>query len=378
MFARMDTLIDELAGSTPRIDPHTHLGLDEDGMAQTLEELVGNLDAHKIDRAVAFPLHDPDRGENYTVPNDRVLEWAAQSNGRVVPFCRLNLTGDPLTEARRAISLGARGIKLHPRAQAFSVDDERLDPIFAIAAEHKLPILIHAGRGMPPIGDQLATAAERNPDAILILAHAAIVDQDRIASLVAGRPNVVFDASAWSPVDLHGLLTRVPPEQLVWASDLPYGTIRESLLATLAVLLEVGASREVTAAIVGGTMDRLLRGEHAVLSAAPIAPRERVVNLARQRVGGYLVALLPSIWQRRPDYVGHFGLAAAVCRDDEGELGSVAELIVLAEATWTAALERAGTERPTLDDVRETFELLLAAWVFAYSPVTQRRWEALA
>jgi len=50
----------------------------------------------------------------------------------------------------------------------------------------------------------------------------------------------------------------------------------------------------------------------------------------------------------------------------------------LAEATWTAALERAGTERPTLDDVRETFELLLAAWVFAYSPVTQRRWEALA
>ncbi len=64
--------------------------------------------------------------------------------------------------------------------------------------------------------------------------------------------------------------------------------------------------------------------------------------------------------------------------DDEGELGSVAELIVLAEATWTAALERADPERPTLDDVRETFELLLAAWVFAYSPVTQRRWEALA
>ena len=44
---------------------------------------------------------------------------------------------------------------------------------------------------------------------------------------------------------------------------------------------------------------------------------------------------------------------------------------------WSA-LERAGAERPTLDDVRETFELLLAAWVFAYSPVTQRRWEALA
>ena len=115
--------------------------------------------------------------------------------GRIVPFCRLNLTGDPVAEARRAIGLGARGIKLHPRAQAFSVDDERLVPVFEIAAEHRIPILIHAGRGMPPIGEALATAAERNPDATLILAHAAIVDQDRIASLVAGRPNVVFDAS---------------------------------------------------------------------------------------------------------------------------------------------------------------------------------------
>ena len=190
VFARMDALIDELAGDGVRIDPHTHLGLDEDGMSQTLEELITH--------------HDPDRGENYTVPNDRVLEWAAASNGRVIPFCRLNLTGDPLAEAQRAISAGARGIKLHPRAQAFSVDDERLTPVFEIAAEHRLPILIHAGRGMPPIGEALATAAERNPEATLILAHAAIVDQDRIASLVAGRPNVVFDASAWSPIDLHG------------------------------------------------------------------------------------------------------------------------------------------------------------------------------
>ncbi len=375
VFARMDALIDELGGTGLRIDAHTHLGLDEDRMAQTLEELIGHLDAHRIERAVTFPLHDPDRGENYTVPNDRVLEWCAQSNGRVVPFCRLNLTGDPLAEAERAIGLGARGIKLHPRAQAFSVDDERLDPVFKIAAEHRLPVLIHAGRGMPPIGEALATAAERNPEATLILAHAAIVDQDRIATLVAGRPNVVFDASAWSPIDLHGLLTRVPPEQLVWASDLPYGTIRESLFATLAVLCEVGADRATTDAVLGGTMQQLLDGRHPTLSAAPIAPRDRVVNLARQRLGGYITALLPAIWARRPDVVGHFGLAAAVCRDEEDQLGSLGDLIRLAERRWDFAL--AAGERPTLEDVRETFELVLAVWVLAYSPATQARWNEL-
>ena len=376
VFARMDALIDELGGGDLRIDIHTHLGLDEDGMAQTPEELVAHLDAHRVARAVAFPLHDPDRGVDYRVPNDRVLAWCEASDGRIVPFCRLDLSGDAEAEARRAIAAGARGIKLHPRAQAFSVDDERLTPVFEIAAEHRIPILIHAGRGMPPIGEQLATAAERNPDATLILAHAAIVDQDRIASLVAGRPNVVFDASAWSPVDLHGLLTRVPPEQLVWASDLPYGTIRESLFATLAVLCEIGADRATTDAILGGTAEQLLEGSHPTLSARPLAPRERVVNLARQRVGGYLTALLPVIWQRRADHVGHFGLAAAVCRDDEGELEPVGDLIRLAERRWDHALATAD-DRPTLDDVRETFEVVLAAWTLAYSPATQKRWEAL-
>ena len=379
-IARMDALIEELGGGCTRIDPHTHLGLDEDGMAQTPEELLGHMDAAGVSTAATFPLHDPDRGEDYRVPNDRVLEWCAASGGRVIPFCRLSLDGDPAPEAERAIAAGARGIKLHPRAQAFQLDDDRLDPVFRVAAEHRIPILIHAGRGMPPIGEELATQAARNPDALLILAHAAIVDQDRIAERVAGMPNVVFDSSCWSPIDLHALLTRVPPEQLVWASDLPYGTQREALLLTLCVLHETGASPAQVEAVLGGTSARILAGEHAVLSDRPIAARERPVNLARQRLGGYLVALLPAIWARRPDWVGHFGLAGNVCRDAEDELGPLGGLIALASATWDDALARAAAVRgePTLDDVRVTFELLLAAWVLSYSPRTQERWEALA
>ena len=104
-------------------------------------------------------------------------------------------------------------------------------------------------------------------------------------------------------------------------------------------------------------------------------PIYRVVNLARQRVGGYLTALLPVIWQRRPDHVGHFGLAAAVCRDAEDQLGDLGDLIRIAERRWELAL--AGEDLPTLADVRETFEVVLAAWVLAYSPATQARWEAL-
>ena len=52
------------------IDAHTHLGLDEDGRALTLEQLLALLDAAGARRACVFPLHDPDRQPGYRVPND--------------------------------------------------------------------------------------------------------------------------------------------------------------------------------------------------------------------------------------------------------------------------------------------------------------------
>src|SRR3954470_22605374 len=102
------------------LDAHTHLGLDEDGQSLTVEALVAALDEVGPDaRACTFPLHDPDRHPGYRTPNDRVLEWAAQSGARVIPYGRLDPAEDPVGEAHRCLERGARGIKLHPRAQAF-------------------------------------------------------------------------------------------------------------------------------------------------------------------------------------------------------------------------------------------------------------------
>ena len=81
-------------------DAHTHLGLDEDGMAQTVDELLASMAANGVSRALTFPLHDPERAPAYRVPNDRVLAWAAASGGRLVPLARLDLNEDPIGEAR--------------------------------------------------------------------------------------------------------------------------------------------------------------------------------------------------------------------------------------------------------------------------------------
>ena len=51
---------------------------------------------------------------------------------------------DVAAEIDRMLSLGLRGIKLHPDFQKFNIDDERAFPIYK-AAEGRLPILFHTG-----------------------------------------------------------------------------------------------------------------------------------------------------------------------------------------------------------------------------------------
>ena len=105
-----------------------------------------------------FCLDEPDRHPAFSAANDRTLAFAERSGGRLIPFVRLDLNETPIEEAKRCLDAGARGIKLHPRAQRFDSTDERLGPVFALAEERRVPILIHGGRGLPPIADGLARA----------------------------------------------------------------------------------------------------------------------------------------------------------------------------------------------------------------------------
>src|SRR5579871_1228136 len=157
-------------------DVHTHLGNDIDGMVGDYDELEKTMGDWGFSRAFVFCLDEPDRHPAFTAANDRTLAFAARSNGRLLPFVRLDLNESPVEEAKRCLDAGARGIKLHPRAQRFDAGDDRLAPVFALAEEYRVPILIHGGRGLPPIASGLARLVEQTPDAALIIAHAGIAD----------------------------------------------------------------------------------------------------------------------------------------------------------------------------------------------------------
>src|SRR5207253_10828847 len=214
-------------------DAHVHLGADIDGFRGDYDELERIQARFGISRAFVFCLDEPDRHPAFRAANDRTLEYAERSGGRLIPFVRLDLSEGPVEEAARCLDLGARGIKLHPRAQRFMLNDERLAPIFELAADRRVPILIHGGRGLPPIADHLARLVERYPEAQLIIAHAGIADLGELAARFGGKAGVFFDTSVWSPIDLLSLFHLVAPEQVLYASDYPYGQQPSSLLISL-------------------------------------------------------------------------------------------------------------------------------------------------
>jgi hypothetical protein len=309
------------------VDAHTHLGRDEDGQSLELRALIEFLDQIATTaRACTFPLHDPERRPGYRVPNDRVLRWAQESEGRLYPYCRLDPADDPVSEAERCLALGARGIKLHPRAQAFGFGNAAAESIWKVADEAKVPILIHAGRGMSRM-DPLADLALRYPDVVLVLAHTALADQGMFASRLADHPNVFYDTATFSVFDQIELFARVPVERIVFASDVPYGRPFGALHAALRIAAYAGLDEGERRALVGGTMSDILDRRPLAAPTPPRVPEIRPVSGRLMRVNGYLLMAFAAALSAGPPpefsrSLPFVALARAACRDpDPGAAG---------------------------------------------------------
>src|SRR6476646_646671 len=294
---------EELARELPEgvevFDAHVHLGHDIDGMTGVYEDLERINEHYGISRCFMFCMDEIDRHPSFSAANDRSLAYAERSGGRLLAFVRLDLTEEPIEAAPRSLDLGARGIKLHPRAQKFQLNDERLAPVFAIAAERRVPILIHGGRGLPPIADNLARLHEQYPEATLIIAHAGIADLSGLAGHFAGKAGVFFDTSVWSPIDLLSFFHLVPPEQVVYASDYPYGMQPQSLLISLRSARVAGLSEQQIVELLAGNANRIANGEPAHEPSEPQGADVHAQPMTLARVHQYLSMAMSMLFIRQ-------------------------------------------------------------------------------
>ena len=332
----------ELPQDARVFDAHTHLGEDIDGMVGDRDELLAIQRAYSIDRSFVFCLDEPDRRPAFAAANDRTLAHAAAATAELLPFVRLDLDESPVEEATRCIDLGARGIKLHPRAQRFLPDDPRLEPVFALAAERRIPILIHGGRGLPPIADSLARLLDRHAPPALIVAHAGIVDLAAMAENFAGRPGVFFDTSVWSPLDLLDLYRLVPPEQVVYASDYPYGRQPNSLLMAVRTARAGGLDDRQLRAVLHDTGTRIADGLDPVAPGSPQGPSELSHPVTFLRIHQYLTMASAMLWLRHTtDTYGVVGLAINACDErsngHRAETEQIRELLVATRDLWDLA-----------------------------------------
>jgi uncharacterized protein len=244
-------------GDLELFDAHTHIGTaDPDGARQTPEELLDVL-ARAEARGVVFPLHEPD---GYRAANERVMQVAAESSGRLVAFCRVDPHADALAEARRCLDAGAKGIKLHPRAERFTLSEPAVRDIIALAHERCVPVLIHAGRGIPALGQDTVRLSGEFTRARLILAHAAISDLAWLWRVLPEHPNLFIDTAWWDPADLMALFTLAPSSSVLWASDSPYGLPLMSAVTHLRLAVQAGIEGAALRSIAGGQLARILAG----------------------------------------------------------------------------------------------------------------------
>ena len=341
----------------PLWDAHAHLGRDEDGARLEPAALLAEMRDHGVTRAFVVPFATPNP-RAYRELNDRIVEQCAASGEALVPFCRSEPGEGFADELERALDRGARGIKLHPTNGVFDFSHPDLRVAFALAHERQVPLLLHAGRGLAPLAADLAVLLAEFPAAQAILAHAAIADMERVAELAGDYPNLSFDTSVWSALDLHALVAAAAPEQILYATDAPYYSQACTQAKLLLALRAAGAGEEELAQAVWRNAARVAAGQSAQALSPPLGKPKLETPYARLRAHEYLLMAVPLIWRRQPDSVGFVRLAIqSLGEPDRPELAEACRLLELAEACWVEEL-RTGDRDEILSLSWLTFRLV--------------------
>jgi len=207
--------------------------------------------------SVIFPFNEKDGGATFRRANDTMADAMRAHPGRLIGFCRIDpyYGREACRELDRALSLGLRGLKLHPKSQRFSLDHPVVSRLLGTLEDAKLPLIIHTEKWNPATKpDQVELIARRFPELAVIAAHAGYAGPD-ILPVARDNSNVYVDLSLSSLYMIRKALASLDIGKILFGSDSPYSHPEVEMLKL--ELVEECSAREKEL-ILGGNAARLL------------------------------------------------------------------------------------------------------------------------
>jgi hypothetical protein len=141
----------------------------------------------------------------------------------------------------------------------------------------------------------------------------------------------------WSPIDLLSFFRLVPPEQILYASDYPYGQQPGSLFIALRTARSAGLTEPQIVEILAGNANRIANGEPAHEPSEPQGADVLAQPMTLARIHQYLSMAMSMLFIRQQDSFGALGLALNATNERNGhepELAQIHELLVAARDLW--------------------------------------------
>jgi predicted TIM-barrel fold metal-dependent hydrolase len=238
----------------PTVDALALVGPSLFGRSQTPEDLVAAMDAATIDVTVVAAARPPDY--HLGPANDAVAAASRGHGDRLAGLVRVDPNRpDAAAEARRGLDQGLRGVFLHPREEVFRVNDERVDPVLEVCAEHGVPVVVAAGFPWVSEALQVAELAARHPGVPIVMTNGGqlnISGLGQVDAFTALRtcPNVLVATNGVYRQDfIENVIGQFGADRVVFASAAPlFDPSYEVLRVRLAAVGEPDR-----AAVAGGT-----------------------------------------------------------------------------------------------------------------------------
>jgi predicted TIM-barrel fold metal-dependent hydrolase len=218
---------------------------------RTAEALLSVMDAQGVDIAVIT-------GLGQLMDNQYLVDACARHPDRFVGMGQADPRKPDAIETIRhfAANAGMKALKLHPTMHGYHVCDHGLlDPVFEVAAELGLVVLINALDDPFCAPLSIEEIAKHFPTVPTLIAHSGVIWNVMEAILVASRtPNLYLETSATQLIDVETMYRMVGAEKIVMGTDWPCFDFEMELLK----LRKAIPDEQDRAKVTGGNLADLL------------------------------------------------------------------------------------------------------------------------